>query len=73
MADPVVVQSETIAVTPSVERASFALREIAKRNGFSVAFVYAEVTRGKLRTVRPGGTGPQRVLPEEEQRWLRGE
>lgn len=63
-------QEQKPKADPPAGRNSFTLKEIAQRNGFSVAYVYAEVARGNLKVYRPGGTGHMRATPEQEARWL---
>ncbi len=49
------------------------LRQMAEKYGRSVSYMHEQVLAGKLRTVRPGGTGDKTVLPADELAWLRGE
>lgn len=54
----------------ALARNSYTLKEIAQRNGFSVPYVYAEVSRGNLKVYRPGGTGHMRATHDQEAKWL---
>jgi excisionase family DNA binding protein len=53
-----------------VERRTYTPKEIAKRNSFSVSYVYGQIQKGSLRATRAGGTGQMRVTPEDEAAWL---
>jgi hypothetical protein len=51
-----------------MERRSFRLPEIAKRNSLSVAFVYNEAAEGRLRVRKAGRCSI--VTAEDETAWL---
>ena len=55
--------------TRDVGRGSYSLLEIAERNNTGLTFIYQEIRRGRLKTVRLGRL--RRVTPEQEAEWHR--
>ena len=56
------------AKVTAVERRSFRPGEVAKRNGCSKAFVYAEINAGRLRAKKSGAA--TFITAEAETDWL---
>jgi hypothetical protein len=54
------------------ERASYAPKEVAARNNFSLSYIYEEIASARLRAFKSGGHGPFRVTPDAERAWLEG-
>ena len=52
------------------DRAAYTVAEVAERSGVSERLVWGHIAAGKLRALRLG-LRCTRVLPEDEERWLR--